>query len=506
MASEELIQLPEDFLIGAGSGAYQIEGGWNADYKAPSIWDQYFHDKQIIVSNPAAIKLKPRKKCSHFHKGTDVLAEDPARAFSIVNGDVACDSYYKLDEDIKNLVELGVNTYRFSISWPRVLPTVDDRNVNQAGVEYYKTLIEKLIDNNITPMVTMYHWDLPNSLQNLGGWVNPYIIEYFVNYADFLFRTFGSQVKLWSTINEPRYVAMAYGNEGIAPSVGESFNGIADYMAIRNVLLAHAAVYRMYKKKYFAEQQGEISLCLDTTAYFPLNPDLQEDQDAVSKSFDFSLGIFIQPLKNGTFPQSLLDAVAESDKHIKMSVKRIVEFSEEEKKVLIGAYDFIAFNYYDSFKVRPMVQSEYEKETYLLNKDLGVKCSPNYDNMEDTFKGFTQVVDWIVEQLGNPKLFVSENGISEKPNVDESEKKIKYHRGILTEIDKALKKGVVIKGYCIWSFMDSLEWTSGYFTKLFGIYSVDFNDPDRPRSKKPSFEFFQKLFTTKSFAPIKSDE
>jgi len=506
MASEKLIQFPDDFMIGTGTGAYQIEGGWDADNKAPSIWDQYFHVKNIVVSNPTAVKLAPRKKCSNFYKGTDILAVDSARIFSFVNGDVACDSYNKLDEDINNLVELGVNTYRFSISWPRVLPNVDDRHVNQAGVQYYQTLIEKLIDNNITPVVTMYHWDLPNSLQDLGGWSNPNIIGYFVNYADFLFRTFGSQVKYWSTINEPRFVAMAYGNEGMAPSIGESFNGIADYMVIRNVLLAHAAVYKLYKTKYFTEQQGEISLCIDTTAFFPENPDLEEDRDAVSKSYDFTLGVFTQPLKNGTFPQSLLDAIAKSDEYTNISIKRITEFSEKEKEDLIGSYDFIAFNYYHSFKVRPMTQTEYEKETYLLNKDLAVVSTSNSSNMEDTFKGFTQVVDWLVEKLDNPKLFVAENGIYEKQNVDESEKKIEYHRVILTELDKALKKGVVIKGYCVWSFMDSLEWSSGYFSKLFGIYSVDFNDPQRPRSKKPSFEFFQTLFKTKSLTPIESDE
>ncbi|XP_027837389.2 lactase/phlorizin hydrolase-like [Aphis gossypii] len=504
MASEQF-QLPEDFLIGVGSGAYQVEGAWDADDKAPSIWDNYFHKKNIVVSNPAAVKLLPKKKCSNFHRGTDVHTQDPTRGFSVVNGDIACDSYNKLDEDIDNLVELGVNTYRFSISWPRVLPNADDRKVNKAGINYYETLIEKLHENNITPVVTMYHWDLPNILQDLGGWSNPNIIEYFVNYASFLFRTFGSKVKLWSTINEPRFVALAYGNENIAPSIGELFNGIADYMAIRNVLLAHAAVYKLYKNKYFAEQQGEISLCLDTTAYFPENPDLKEDCDAVSKSFDCSLGIFTQPLKNGTFPQSLIDAIAKTDKYENISIRRILEFTEKEKEDLIGSYDFIAFNYYDSFKVRPMTAIEYENETYLLNKDLGLVSTPNSENLNDTFRGFTQVVDWLVENLDNPKLFVSENGIFEKPNVDQSDLKIKYHRGILTELDKALKKGVVIKGYCVWSFMDSLEWISGYFTKLFGIYSVDFNDPNRPRSKKPSFKFFQTLFKTKSLPPIESN-
>ncbi|XP_022169352.1 lactase-phlorizin hydrolase-like [Myzus persicae] len=505
MASEEVIQFPEHFLFGTGSGAYQIEGGWKQDGKTPSIWDHYFHTKQIVVANPKVVHSAPKKKYSSFHRGTDIHENDPSRGFSLVDGDIACDSYNKLDEDIKNLCDLGVNTYRFSISWPRVLPYADDRVENQAGINYYKSLIQKLLENNITPVVTMYHWDLPNILQDLGGWSNPNIIRYFENYANFLFRTFGKDVKLWTTINEPRFVALAYGNENIAPSVGEIFNGIADYMAIRNALLAHAAVYKLYKNKYFEEQQGEISLCLDTAAYFPINPDSEEDKLCVSKSYNFSLGVFTQPLKDGTFPQSMLEAIAKTDECENISLKRIFDFTETEKQDLIGSYDFIAFNYYDSYKVRPMTEDEYADEKYLLNKDLGVFSIPNAENMEDTFKGFTQVVDWLVENLDNPKLFVTENGIFEKPNVDESEKKIKYHRGILTELHKALQKGVVIKGYCVWSFMDSLEWISGYFKKMFGIYCVDFNDPNRPRTKKPSFEFFQTVFTTKVLPPIESN-
>ncbi|XP_029347742.1 lactase-phlorizin hydrolase-like [Acyrthosiphon pisum] len=328
--------------------------------------------------------------------------------------------------------------------------------------------------------VTMYHWDLPNILQDLGGWSNPNIVGYFENYANFLFKTFGSQVKLWTTINEPRFVAIAYGDETFAPNIGEVFNGIADYMAIRNALLSHAAAYKLYRKKYFAEQQGEISLCFDTAAYFPVNPDSPEDNECVSKAFDFSLGVFTQPLKNGTFPQSLLDQVARTDKHENISLKRIVEFTESEKQDLIRSYDFIAFNYYDSYNVRPMTEDEFKAEKYLLNKDLGVKLSSNADNMDD------DLLTWLNETQMWTKV----------------KKKIKYHRGILTEIHKALNKGVVIKGYCVWSFMDSLEWTSGYFKKLFGIYSVDFNDPERPRTKKPSFEFFRKVFTTRTFPPV----
>ncbi|KAL4121990.1 hypothetical protein QTP88_014405 [Uroleucon formosanum] len=484
MTSKKVIKFPKNFLIGTGSSAYQIEGGWDQDDKSASIWDHYFHTKKIVVSNPTA-------------KDNDSVC-----SCSIVSGDVACNSYNKLEEDINNLIELGVNTYRFSISWPRVLPNGDDRLVNEAGVNYYKSLIEKLLENKITPLVTMYHWDLPNILQDLGGWSNPNIGEYFKNYANFLFKTFGSQIKLWTTFNEPRLVAMAYGVDTIAPIINSSFNGIADYMVIRNILLAHAAVYKLYKTKYFAEQQGEISICLDTAGYFPLNPDSAVDKECSSKLLDFSLGVFIQPLKDGTFPQSMIDAIAKTDEKEKIKISRICEFSEEEKKDIKESYDFIAFNYYEACKVRPMTDNEYNQENYLINKDMSAVMIPV--ELNDTFRGFTQVVDWLVKNLSKPKLFVTENGIYELPGKDESEKKINYHRGILTELSKALDNGVDIRGYLVWSFMDSLEWSSGYFKKLFGIYKVDFNDSDRPRTKKGSFKFFQTLFSTKALPPVES--
>ncbi|XP_026804450.1 lactase-phlorizin hydrolase-like [Rhopalosiphum maidis] len=507
MASDKKFKIADDFLIGTGSSAFQIEGGWNQDKKSPSIWDDYFHTKNLKVTNPTIAKSAPRKKYTNFHRGTDFEPLDETNNMEIINGDIACDSYNKLDEDIKNLVELGVNTYRFSISWPRVLPTADDRNENEPGINYYKLLIKNLIKNKITPVVTMYHWDLPNILQGLGGWSNPHIVEYFVNYADFLFRTFGKDVKYWTTINEPRFVANAYGDETMAPSVGVVFNGFAEYMVIRNLLLAHAAVYRMYKKKYYETQKGKISLCFDTAAYFPENPKLQADIDAVPKAFDFMLGIFTEPLKNGNFPDSVLKSIADTNKREKITIKRIIEFSETEKKDIIDSYDFIAFNYYDSFKVQGITDDDYKEQDFLLNKDLRVKVIPNGTNLADTFQGFTNVVDWLKKNLNKPELFIAENGIYDAPNKENNELKIEYHRGIWTEIEKAVEKGAAIKGYCVWSFMDSLEWSKGYFDKWFGIYKVDFNDPDRPRTKKQSFDFFQHLFKFKALPPpIKSNK
>ncbi|XP_025409579.1 myrosinase 1-like [Sipha flava] len=491
MASKESIKFPNTILLGTASGAYQVEGGWNDDGKSPNIWDDHFHNKNIKRETHLISKPKGNKHPVFF--GANFSGKNHDHETYIVNGDIACDSYHKVDEDVKNLVELGVDFYRFSISWARVLPVGDDRLPNEKGIEYYKTLIDKLVENNIQPVVTMYHWDLPSYIQDFGGWANPNIVTYFSNYVNFLYKTYGDKVKMWTTINEPRFVIKAYGDEQVAPALGSQFSGIVDYMALRNVLLAHAAAYRIYEKSYKEQQKGEISLCLDTTAFIPHDPELEEHQEAVRKAYDFNLGIFTQPLISGEFPKRVIDSINEVNARENINIERLIPFTEEEKKDIIGSYDFICINYYFSYILRPMNEDEYSG-TELQKKDTGLVGAMNEDNFSDTYKGFTQVIDWFVEHCNNPKIFITENGRYEGPNKDESELKIRYHRGILTELDKALKNGVNIIGYGVWSFMDSLEWSFGYFEKRYGILSVDFNDKDRPRSKKPSYDFFEKLF------------
>lgn len=174
-------------------------------------------------------------------------------------GDVACDSYHKYREDVKLVHYLGANFYRFSLSWPRILPYGYSNYINEPGVKYYNELIDDLVSHNITPMVTMYHWDLPQSLQDLGGWANPLMAEYFVDYARTVFDLFGDRVKTWITFNEPKQTcAQGYGTIYGAPgTVNQS--GIADYLCGHTILKAHAKVYHMYNKTYRKKQKGNPS-------------------------------------------------------------------------------------------------------------------------------------------------------------------------------------------------------------------------------------------------------
>lgn len=194
------------------------------------------------------------------------------------------------------MVELGLHYYRFSISWPRILPKGFPDHINQAGVDYYNNLINEMIKHNIKPFVTIYHWDLPENLQKLGGWANPNIVDWFVDYAKVVFDKFGNRVKMWVTINEPKQICYeGYGSAAKAPML--NVTGIAEYMCAKNVLLAHAKAYRLYQEKYKKQQNGLVGISLSCTWFEPAaegNSDQQAAKDA--REFDVSIHFYISAL------------------------------------------------------------------------------------------------------------------------------------------------------------------------------------------------------------------
>lgn len=212
--------------MGVATAAYQIEGAYLEDGKSKNIWDILTHDRSELIDDGS-------------------------------NGDVACDSYHKVEEDVALIKDLGVDFYRFSISWARVLPKGYSYYVNQAGINYYNKLINALLKEGITPMVTLYHWDLPQVLQDAGGWPNELLADYFADYARVIFENFGDRVKWWLTFNEPFNTChQGYGNVLKAPAL--NITGYADYLCTHTVLKAHAKVYHMYDKEFRSKQNGKI--------------------------------------------------------------------------------------------------------------------------------------------------------------------------------------------------------------------------------------------------------
>lgn len=193
---------------------------------------------------------------------------DPCAIADCSNGDIADNSYYLYKRDIEMLRELGVDYYRFSISWPRLLPTSFSNHINPAGVEYYNNLINEMLKYNITPMVTLYHWELPQTLQELGGWTNPHMIDWYGDYAKIAFELFGDRVKFWITVNEPHLIChRGYGTTTMAPRL--NMQGTGEYLCAKNLMLAHARAWHIYDDEYRSTQKGNISITISATWYEP---------------------------------------------------------------------------------------------------------------------------------------------------------------------------------------------------------------------------------------------
>lgn len=250
------LTFPEGFLFGTATASYQVEGAWDEDGKGENIWDNWTHNFPDVIKN-----------------------QD--------NGDVACDSYHKYLEDVENLRYLGVQTYRFSLSWSRLLPSGFTNEINQAGFEYYNNLIDALIENGITPLVTLYHWDLPQPLQEIGGWPNPILEELFGQYARVAFTLYGDRVKYWFTFNEAKQTCQqGYGIGAMAP--GYHSAGIGEYLCAHTVLKAHARAYHIYDTEFRDVQKGKVSLVVDTDWFEPAS-NSTEDIEAAERKIQFNV-------------------------------------------------------------------------------------------------------------------------------------------------------------------------------------------------------------------------
>ncbi len=285
----------KDFVWGTATSAYQIEGGYLESGKGPSIWDAF---------------------CTI-----------PGKIQNGDTGNVACDHFHKFKNDIKLLKELGVNSYRLSLSWSRIMPE-GKNTINEEGVNFYNEIIDELLENNITPWVTLYHWDLPLALQlEDDGWLGESIIDYFVEYADVCFKRFGDRVKNWITLNEPWVVAiLGYGHGVFAPG---RVSEVEPYKVAHNLLLAHAYAVDHYRTNY-SSQNGSIGITNNCDWREPLT-DSKSDIDASQRALEFFLGWFADPIYLGDYPQVMKERIGE----------KLPEFTKKEKELLKGSSDFL---------------------------------------------------------------------------------------------------------------------------------------------------------------------
>nr|XP_021191415.2 myrosinase 1 isoform X1 [Helicoverpa armigera] len=454
-------RFPDDFLFGTATAAYQIEGAWNEDGKGENIWDYMTH------THPNVIKDKS-------------------------NGDIAADSYHNYKRDVEMMRELGLDAYRFSISWARILPTGMDNEVNPAGIKFYNNYINEMLKYNITPIVTLYHWDLPQKLQELGGFTNALISEWFEDYARVVFENFGDRVKYFITFNEPREVCFeGYGSTTKAPILNST--ALATYLCAKNLVMAHARAYHLYDKEFRATQGGQCGITISVNWFGPAT-DSEEDKMAAEIMRQGEWGLYAHPIfsSEGGFPAELAQKIG--DKSAKQGYRRsrLPEFTEEEKVFVRGASDSFGVNHYTTYLVSatqhkwvnpvPSLLDDMDVGSYMLDTwpksaSFWLRMAPN-----SLYNSLTH----LKAKYNSPVFYVTENGWSTYPDaglVDDD--RITYYRAALDNVLDAMEDGVNVKGYMAWSLMDNYEWMQGY-TERFGLYHVDFSDPMRTRTPRKS--------------------
>ncbi|KAG9274225.1 cytosolic beta-glucosidase isoform X1 [Astyanax mexicanus] len=446
---------PRDFAWGAATAAYQIEGGWDMDGKGPSIWDTFCHAK--------------------------------GRVFKDQTGDVACNSYQLWEEDLKCIQQLGLTHYRMSFSWSRLLPDGTTNYVNPKGVTYYNKVINDLIANAVMPMITLNHFDLPQALENRGGWKSPEIVEFFDSYAKFCFETFGDRVKLWITVNEP-YVCAKLGYEDGLHAPGLKEPGTSVYLVGHNMLRAHTRAWHSYDTHFRHLQGGKVSIGLNSDWAEPLDPDCPEDVAATQRYMDFILGWFACPVFcTGDYPESMKSRIQAKSLQFGFSEgPRLPEFSENELSPL-GTADFFALNYYTSRKVKD-TSSHPSELSFTGDQGAEGVTDPSWPVCGVSWlavvpEGLHKLLNYIKETCNNPAIYITENGFSQIGPVElEDTDRCQFYQNTLQEVSKAIRDdGVDVRGYFAWSLLDNFEWADG-FSVRFGLFHVDFSKVELKRT------------------------
>ncbi|KAM4040060.1 lactase-like protein [Anomaloglossus baeobatrachus] len=472
---------PPAFTWGVGSSAYQTEGAWDKDGKGQSIWDAFTHKKGKTFMNQTA--------------------------------DSSCDGYYKVKEDIELLKELKVSHYRLSISWPRLIPTgIKAESVNEKGIKYYSDLINVLLENKITPVVTLYHWDLPQTLQEkFGGWQNITMISYFNDYANLCFEKFGDRVKYWITFSNPWSIAVE-GYETGEHAPGLKLRGTGVYKAAHYLIKAHARVWHSYDRHWRGKQKGMIGISLTTEWGEPVDISSQKDIEAAERFVQFNFGWFANPLYNGDYPQIMKEYIGQKSIQQGLGMSRLPIFTSQEKAYIKGTSDFLGVGHFTTRYITSRNFPSTQGPSYFTDRDLTELVDPRWPEPESKWLysvpwGFRRLLNFVKTQYGNPLVLVTENGVSEKMQCAQlcDEWRIQYLKGYINEMLKAINDGVHIQGYTAWSLLDKFEWDEG-FSERFGLYYVEFKSKSKPRYPKASVQFYKKIIRANGFPNFREVE
>lgn len=424
-----LLKFPDHFLWGTATCAYQIEGAVHEDGRGESIWDVFSH-------TPGKIKNGD-------------------------NGDVACDHYHRWQEDIALMKSLGYKAYRFSLAWPRILPSGRGK-VNQPGLDFYSRLVDGLLDADILPLATLYHWDLPIGLE--GAWLNRSTADAFAEYTGVIARHLGDRVKHWFTINEPWCASH------LSYTIGEQAPGLKDLslgiVASHHVLLAHG---KAVKELRAAVPEAQVGIVLNMSPVHN-DPDAPVSQDVIRHFDGETIRWFIDPIYGRGYPQDMLEDYA------KMGVISSSEpdfIKPGDMQTIAAETDLLGLNYYSRFVASALngdpEQLGRKHDPTVARTDMGWELYP---------QGLYELLERINREYHPKQILVTENGASYADGPDENgqvrdQRRIDYLQTHIHEVWKAIQAGITVRAYLLWSFMDNFEWSHGY-AQRFGLVYVDF--------------------------------
>ncbi|XP_026320224.1 myrosinase 1-like isoform X2 [Hyposmocoma kahamanoa] len=447
-------KFPDGFTFGVATAAHQIEGAWNISGKSENVWDRLTHSRPELIAD-----------------GT--------------NGDVATDSYHRYQEDVDALAYLGVDFYRLSLSWSRILPSGRNNYINPDGIRYYNALLDALAEKNIEPLVTLFHWDLPQSLQDLGGWANPKMIDFFRDYADFCFREFGDKIKSWITINEPYEICEdGYGDEKKAPAIDS--HGVGNYLCSDTLLKAHAEVFHLYNETYREKQNGTIMISINSIWYEPSDPENTEQVTLAETANQFKFGWFAHPIftEQGGYPAVMVENIARESMQEGLTKPRLQQFDDYWIQRIKGTSDFLGINHYTTFLVTgPGVDPTAKSPSWLKDTGAVTTMEVGEDSASEWLRvvpaGFGNLLRWCKSSYNDPPIYITENGFSDRGTLEDYGR-IKYLNDYLTEILNVI-------------YEDNVR----VLGERFGVYYVDITQPDRPRTPKLSAEYYRALVATR---------
>lgn len=438
-----MTRFPDNFLWGAATAAYQIEGSPLADGAGPSIWQRFSHDPRLMAT-----------------KGD--------------TGDVACDHYNRMESDVALMKQLGLQAYRFSVAWGRVLPEGTGR-VNEAGLAFYERLVDTLIANGIEPLCTLYHWDMPAALDDRGGWLNRDSADWFADYARIMFERLDGRVKKWVTLNEPWVVTDGgYLHGALAPGHKNMFEAP---IASHNIMRAHGAAVKVYREV----GAHEIGLVVNIEPKYPAS-DRPEDIAATNRADAYMNRQYLDPALKGEYPAEMKEIFGEA----------WPEWPASDLADIAQPVDFIGINYYTRNVVR------HDETQWPLKAGMVMQVGKTYTETgwEVHAPALVDLLKWFKQRYGDTPLYITENGAAfyDPPVAPEDgvqdPLRVAYLKSHIAAVGEAIAAGVDIRGYMLWSLFDNLEWSLGY-SKRFGMVHVDF--VSQTRTPKASAHLYSRI-------------